>query len=197
MASSAEGFCVRAVKIRRIRGSIDGQQHTAALTYGDGACGLHAVFGSPRLADKALEFPDARNSVWNSVPEDMEEACAGRAGGVRGLCLDVLKAVWADLALPAARAQLAGAVMAETTAEMRCIWEHTPAAVRDELCSFAQAQSFEQAKSMAKKNQLMEFAKKLFAESNEAALVRPLCVLLGYLQNADQNYLHGRFPPMS
>ena len=77
--------------------------------------------------------------------------------------------------------------------KMRCIWEHTPAAVRDELCSFAQAQSFEQAKSIAKKNQLVEFAKKLFVESNEAALVRPLCVLLGYLHNADQNYLHGRF----
>ena len=59
--------------------------------------------------------------------------------------------MWKDLALPAARAQLAGTGEAATTAEMHAVWEQLAPEVRDELCSFAQAKSHEETSSIAKK----------------------------------------------
>ena len=72
---------------------------------------------------------------------------------------------------------------------MHAVWGQLAPQVRDELCSFAQAQSYEEASSIAKKDQLLAFARQLFAPSKEAAVVRPLCALLGYLHSASHDYL--------
>ena len=67
MASASEDFTVRAVQTH-IRGFIEGVHYVAAQTVGDGACGLHAVFGAPRRGDGALECDEARRSVTDRTP---------------------------------------------------------------------------------------------------------------------------------
>ena len=193
MASAVQDFPLRAAQTH-IRGHIEGCQHVAAATCGDGACSLHAIFGLPRPADSYLQCPKVRAVVLAGIPEHIEGACEAHGGAVRELCLDVLKAVWTDLALPAARAQLAGTGEAATTAEMHAVWGQLQPEVREELCSFAQAQSYEEASSIARKQQLLAFARQLFVPSKEAVVVRPLCVFLGYLHSAGHDYLHSNPP---
>ena len=149
MASAVQDFPLRAAQTH-IRGHIEGCQHVAAATCGDGACSLHAIFGLPRPADSYLQCPKVRAVVLAGIPEHIEGACEAHGGAVRELCLDVLKTVWTDLALPAAHAQLAGTGEAATIAELRAVWGQLAPEVRAELCSFALGQSCEEASSIAR-----------------------------------------------
>ena len=65
----------------------------------------------------------------------------------------------------------------------RCIWEHIPGSVRDDILAFAEAQMYESANCTAVKEKLLSFAKRLFIPRLEATVVRPLCVILGYLNS--------------
>ena len=119
MASALEEFPLRAVQ-NRIRGFIAGVEHIGAATTGDGACGLHSVFGMPRATDMFLECANARSVVVCKTPGTLEELFAQCSGGLRRLCLRVMKFVWTDLALPSARAIINGEP--EPTPEARSVW---------------------------------------------------------------------------
>ena len=105
-------------------------------------------------------------------------------GPLRELCLHVMTSVWKDLALPAARTSLDGSHAIQWTQERRCIWQHTPSELQEELLAFAEAQSFEDANCQTKEKQkLLAFAKEFFVACREERTVRPLCMLLGYVRS--------------
>ena len=186
MASNMQDFITSAVQAR-IRGRIEGVEHVAAATAGDGACGLHAVFGTPRRADRFLACANARDVVLSNIPETIEDVLTQREGALRELGIRIMKFVWTDMALPMARAILEGE--SEFAPEAMCIWSSISERVQDDLLSFAESQKFESAKCMATKEKLLAFANRLFVPQKEASVVRPLCMLLGYVNSAEHDYL--------
>ena len=82
MARAVEDFSIRAAQTHT-RGHIDGCLHVAAATCGDGACGLHAIFGTPRPADNYLHYPEARAVVLAGIPEDIQGAMEARFNPVQ------------------------------------------------------------------------------------------------------------------
>ena len=87
-----------------IRGLIDGVLYIAAFTCGDGACGLHAAWGSCPRAGSSLFCESARNKLLASAPSSHVDFCRLHGGVLRGAFLELLRDVWVDQALPAARA---------------------------------------------------------------------------------------------
>ena len=68
-----------------IRGRIDGVMHIGALIAGDGACALHACFGSP--VHGQLTRPNVRIEVVGALPQEYGDAAARVHLALR-TCLD-------------------------------------------------------------------------------------------------------------
>ena len=58
-------------RLRDLRADVDGEEHVAALTCGDGACGLHAVFGNVSEVHGSLEAFDIRRRVVQDLPQSI------------------------------------------------------------------------------------------------------------------------------
>ena len=68
-----------AVHLAGMSGNIDGLQHEGAHTNGDGACGLHALFGE--CVNGELYGNDIRGRVQAALPEDVSQMLT-QMGGV-------------------------------------------------------------------------------------------------------------------
>ena len=187
-ASSMSEFTLCA-KRSPVQGCIDGKRHVAAFTGGDGACGLHSVFGVPSEDGGTLQLARARDAILSQMPESFEVLCGKHNGALREFCQKVMEGIWTDMALPAARAAVDNA-LASCTFEVRFLWGGLEQFLQAELISFVQQQRCELKQSNVLTNQLLSCAKQLFRPAREASVVRPLCVLLGYLHPTDFDFLN-------
>ena len=193
-ASSMSEFSSRAERAT-VQGGIDGKQHVAAATSGDGACGLHAVFGVPSKHGGPLQLPQAREAILSHLPESFEVLCGEHHGALREFGGKVMESMWTDMALPAARASVHTGSVAGCTPEVKAVWDQLHPPLQEELKDFVEYQQIELKRSNVLKDQLLAFAAELFVPDREATVVRPLCMLLGYLDRADRDFL--RFSPSS
>ena len=65
---------IRPLSQEDVHGDIDGDAHTAASTYGDGTCALHALFGLPVKGQ--LYAHGVREVFANSLKEDLSSTMA-------------------------------------------------------------------------------------------------------------------------
>ena len=75
-------------------GSIDGVMYTAASTLGDGACGLHALFGVPQ--GQRLCADNVRPRVLEALPSDLASLCGALCGDVRDYLNWMLDSIWEE-----------------------------------------------------------------------------------------------------
>ena len=159
-----------------IAGAIDGEEHTAAWTCGDGACALHALFGVP--TSHQLEATNVRQRVLHALPAELPPLVASLNQELKNCLGELLEAVWAE-AKAAATATYRGSAV-ET--EQGIIWNALPEDLQLNILELVEAQRMEtrQDKQLLGKN--MQFAAQLFDPRKQDTIIRPLCVLLGYLQ---------------
>ena len=178
MASAAREFLFAARKIQ-LRGEVDGTSHVAAATRGDGACGLHSVFGAPQHhSNPQLFLKGARQVVAERLPPDILAHCEPRSHeALRDLWSQVMSTVWVDLALPAARIEVGLQPADQLTSEMRCIWEETPYQLRDDLHRFARSQAFERKNCALKTKELLESTRTIFVSPHTQGIGSPASVM--------------------
>ena len=170
-----------------IRGLVEGVPCIAAETCGDGACALHATWGrADPSKGMQLYHPHARATLLASLPSNALSVLGLYDGALRESFLSVMDSVWKDLVLPAARATLQG--VACPSHESTLAWEalaQFPERVREELLGFVAKRVCEDISSAHRVSELVRFARDFFRPENEVDVVRPLCVLLGYLVSND------------
>ena len=74
----------------------DGQLARAAETCGDGACSLHALWGTLRSYNNRTDYfcEDARRTLCNAMPADVQELINSRCGAAAEALLEDL---WTDV----------------------------------------------------------------------------------------------------
>ena len=97
-----------AVQVEDLHGEIDGVGYAAAFTAGGGTCGLHAVWGRCAHDGAPLHANMARAHLLESVPSDVTEFCRLQNGILREPFLDILRLLYTDQVLPAAKAIACG-----------------------------------------------------------------------------------------
>ena len=100
-----------------------------------------------------------------------------------------MEEVWKESVLPAARCLAKRDDLSQCSAEQRCIWRALPGPMQEELIAFAAAKLYEDAKLQPTTDALLKFCEHLFTESHEAHVVRPLCLLLGYVKTGAVDFL--------
>eukprot|EP00972_Heterocapsa_arctica_P090387 13333432-Heterocapsa_arctica.AAC.1 len=85
------GSFIKRAATTTISGVVDEINYVAAETGGDGACGLHAVFGDPINERGMLFCHQARATILTQVSDDVEEVCGLYDGALRDSFLDVLR----------------------------------------------------------------------------------------------------------
>ena len=79
-------------------GSIDGVMYTAASTLGDGACGLHALFGVPQGQELCADndADNVRTRVLEALPSDFASLCGDLCYDVRNYLFWMLDSIWEE-----------------------------------------------------------------------------------------------------
>ena len=95
-------FVHRAVQVDA-GGTIEGDEHLAAWTCGDGACALHAIFGVPSARSGEVSSPGARASIAEGLPETLAAFSTAPCAYLRASALGLLKTMWEEAVIPAAR----------------------------------------------------------------------------------------------
>ena len=75
-------------------GSINGVKYTAASTVGDGACGLHALFGVPQKQE--LRADNVRTRVLEALPSDLASLRGDLCEEVRDYLNSMLDSIWEE-----------------------------------------------------------------------------------------------------
>ena len=184
----AESCLRNAVQCTRIYGNIGGALHIAANTHGDGACALHAVWGRAdpeRHMD--LFAREVRRAVLEEVPENALTICGLLQGQLSDKFQALMDSVWKELVLPAATAVVDE--QSWPSREAAIAWVATASHVQEAIIHFAAQRRHEEAA-------LKDFAAEFFKPEYEADVIRPLCILLGYLLPTDATVNLFEKPPL-
>ena len=84
-----------------ISGRLDRQTYVAACTRGDGACGLHALFGSCRGGE--LFAKGVRRRLINHMPSDLGQFLLATGDAHKMIIYDCLDQIWHDAIINVAR----------------------------------------------------------------------------------------------
>ena len=108
MASASHEFSARALQAH-IRGFIEGVHYVAAETNGDGACGLHAVFGMPFIgqcqqeasellatASPTAAKKDGAPAAQRKLSEPMRSCLFGIPGAGKSIGVKLLRSFFQD-----------------------------------------------------------------------------------------------------
>ena len=129
---SADGVCVGAVQVPNLRGLIGGSLYIGALTCGDGACGLHAIWGTSWRDGAHLACHGVRERFVDGLPASYRDLCKLHNGGLRDPLIRVLESVWSDQALRVAKAA-AGMIGQDMVSDWdEKIWSHVPSRVQED-----------------------------------------------------------------
>ena len=119
--------------------------------------------------------------VSDKIGHDMEGFLQQHSHLPRSFLLQILDSLWEDLAFEAARSLNSGGTLSECSSEAQVVWGLIDPALQEEICAFLMAKQSEQAHSAQLMDELDTPCAEIFTISKEAHVVRPLCVLLGYL----------------
>jgi len=158
-----------------ISGSIDGVPHIAAWTNGNGACGLHALFGVP--VDGELFASGARERIFSALPADIQLYLPGAREQERSAVQEVCQQFWKDAFLAAQKLTQGEAL----ENELLHIWTQLPEAIQTPLLTQANRQAEEKEEDKRLTDGLLVLAKSFFQPDIERTVIRPLCVQLDYL----------------
>ena len=170
-----------------VSGEIDGEHHISAWTCGDGACALHAVFGT--CSGGELYAPDIRNVILSELPVDLLELRQRLPSQAsRELLQKLLQNVWREV-------KDAGSVLHngnEPDVEAGMLWTACSSDMQNDFLGFWSLRRMEMEKETVLRAALQSFARTLFQPCNEESIVRPLCVHLDYLLPTAPENLHLR-----
>ena len=145
-----------------------------ARTLGDGACALHAVFGT--LSSGFLHCDEARKRAAAVLRRELathrkpEEDCTHLAS--------VRETLWAELALPAARH--ASSRTCDVSPEAVCFWSYLQPSVREYVLELVDAQEDCELQHRTYMIRLNDACRTLFTAAKEPSC-RVLAVALGHL----------------
>ena len=166
------------VALCRSQWTINDVTYRQILTCGDGACGLHAVWGSPHSQKGLFEF-DIRAKLVNKMPEHIQELLSlfdGMDDGGelwRTTVRQFLREAWKDHGKQAARAVLINGQA--NSREAHIFWSHLPPDVQASWLEYVQHEDHEKQRGKELTEQLRVFARSLFVRSLEEVVCRPLC----------------------
>ena len=100
-----------------ISGRLDRQTYVAACTRGDGACGLHALFGSCRGGE--LFAKGVRRRLMNHMPSDLGQFLLATDDAHKMIIYDCLDQIWHD-AMKAASILQEGSMLQD---EFSILWK--------------------------------------------------------------------------
>ena len=127
------GVVKGAVEIIAITGNIDGVPHTAAWTSGDGACGLHAVWGRCSQSGAALHATRAREYLHGSIPDSVADFCKLQGGIFKRPFLALLRSVFDDQVMPVAETVTSHGNMDGCPRWRRAVWVSLPPLVQSTI----------------------------------------------------------------
>ena len=163
---------------------MDGVLYIAANTCGDAACALHAVLGKAEPAHHYCLFAtDARGRVVRNVPENAFDVCKLFEGKLKEKFLILMDSVWKNLILPTARAGIER--REPPSREASIAWSQLDEDLRERVVEFVAQRLQEERHHKTLSTALQDFARSFFKPECEAEVIRPLCVLLGYLKSTD------------
>ena len=151
-------------------------------THGDGACALHALWGSPARSQagdaQELRGADIRNLVVQKLPTTWTEACDTQQGALRHKLEELLDGKWTD-------------VIDETVQENEktLFFNELPVHVRRDVLEYEQQHAEHKQLRKHLREKLRKFNMELFVDSNEDTIVRPLACLYGYINDTPESLL--------
>ena len=140
-----------------------------------------------------LQANMARAYLLGAIPSDVTEMCRLQNGCLREAFLEMPHLVFTDQVLPAAEARESGAWQRVRPADKQ-VWVQIPQELRQECCAFVTARAIDQEHVRETVDgRLRNFARDFFVDGHESDLVRPLCLILGFLNVEDDRDLrsHG------
>ena len=166
---------------RSIPVEIEGERFRAMTTNGDGACSMHALWGTPLPSttlpgEIELRDDDVRSKVLSNIPSSWQEACSLQNGRMRPRLEEWVDRMWKDLLDPQ-----------ESGEEKRFFREALPVIVQQEASHYQNMLRERQACANRLHEKFAGFAAAFFVEGNEADLVRPLAYVCGYLTSVEVN----------
>jgi hypothetical protein len=180
------GVVKGAVEIIEIAGNIDGVRHTAAWTDGDGACGLHAVWGRCSQAGAALYANRAREYLRNSLPDSVADFCNLQGGIFKRPFLALLRSVFDDQVMPVAETATSHGSLGGCPQWRRAIWACLPPLIQQDCLDFVAARTLKRKQVEGSITpELESFAREFFVPCHEASLIRPLCLMLEFVRAED------------
>ena len=148
----------------------DGARCISANTLGDGACGLHAVFGQTDGCQLKWLKPNGRQRVAEALRTVIEAQSGEQARAVQ-------VALWDELAVPAA--------CGNGGPESRLFWQHL-LAVSPALCKAVEArvQKADAASRQSAGNhlQLTAVCREFFLSGPKEGVAQPICHAIGFIQ---------------
>ena len=114
------------------------------------------------------------------------ELCSLHNGALRKPLLEILETVWSDQALRVAKAE-AGMINPDAISDWdNTIWSKVPSAIQADLRRFVQSMEYDtRAVERRLTPEVRSFARSFFTIQHEASLVRPYCLLSGFLTAPD------------
>ena len=157
-------------------GVVGGVVYVAARTNGDGACGLHALFGQCHLGE--LLAPSIRSRVQHHMPLEFSTVLDTITLGGRIVIGQALDQLLED-AMTAATRVVVGGVLQD---EQALLWDALSSQIREDVHSLAVMKQYETANASRVLELLRLFFQEIFQPAHAETVVRCLCIQLDYLQ---------------
>ena len=166
----------------------DGSEWNAAKTCGDGACALHALWGSPVQQSWNVQIccPHARVRLANELPKQVNAIL--ESSTVAAACEKMLMMLWSDLVLYASRLEPPISTTIEDSFGVAVFWGQCSRNEQSLLRSFAKKKAEEKKLDAQSRRKLLDTSAALFTQSNRTT-VMDLCVSLGYVSEDSRAFL--------
>ena len=86
-----------------MHGLLDGENNIAAVTFGDGSCGLHALFGDTKNDLNCLYCAKPSVALLNLLPVEYEDVFLNNNEYRRNMINELLEMSWQEGAVDVAR----------------------------------------------------------------------------------------------
>ena len=164
---------------------IRGRNYYLLMVAADGACALHSLWGIPvesqtEPGEVILSRENIRNMLLDHVQWSWNEACSLHSNTMEPLLKALVDSTWKDvLAINSERPD------GETVMFEKAL----PDNVFQDIAMYKSECSVYSENLRQIRERFDGFAERFFVEDNEAELVRPLAVVLGYLRSDDLDVL--------
>ena len=105
------------------------------------------------------------------------------------MVIPIFNALWKDLGFEVARNKNNNGNMEQCSRESLILWNSLPISIQSELQLFVAAQKKEELQETHLMSNLDNIYEQIFVPSKEQHVIRPLCVMLGYLSTSTIDFL--------